>query len=476
MLLNLLLLIIFFDIMFFKIITLLFSFLICSTSYSNDEKITVGISADYPPFDMMINGKVDGFDADIANEIGKILNKKIIIKEIDFSNLIPSINSKVIDIAISNISATNERKKTVDFSIPYFKNEAVIIYNNKNEYKNINSITPNKVIGVQLGSVFEDFAKNNFPNNTVSSLNKLPILLEEFLLERIDYVIFDSIQAEFFIKKHPQYKMSLLENFNGDISIALEKKSHLTNDINNAIQELFNNGTIEKLKQKWLVDYSLNTEEISKNNMLIKNSIFIVSGISVTIFFAFSGSIFGFLIGLSLTFLSNINSKLKCIVNVYISLLRGTPIILQLSILYFIIPKIIGSNVSIYWAGIIGFSLNSAAYIFEHIKAGIKAIDKGQLDAATALGISNKTINKIIILPQAIRNITPSIINEFINLVKETSIISVFGVSDIMRRANIVASEQYDFLSSLLIAGACYYILITSLTIVLNIVEKKLGK
>jgi polar amino acid transport system permease protein len=160
----------------------------------------------------------------------------------------------------------------------------------------------------------------------------------------------------------------------------------------------------------------------------------------------------------------------------YISIIRGTPLILQLSIIYFVLPEIIGKKIPIFLAGLIGFSINSAAYIFEHIRAGINSIDEGQIIAARSMGINDKIITRKIIMPQALKNITPSIINEIINLIKETSIISIFGVADIMRRANIIAAEQYNYLSPLIMAGICYYSLISIMSYLLNFIERRLGK
>jgi polar amino acid transport system permease protein len=109
------------------------------------------------------------------------------------------------------------------------------------------------------------------------------------------------------------------------------------------------------------------------------------------------------------------------------------------------VPTIIGIKLSVFVAGVLAFSLNSGAYIAEHIRAGIEAIDKGQIEAGKALGVPQYYIMKDIILPQAIRKMLPSLINELVNMLKESAIISFLGEADLMRRAQVVAAEKFDY-------------------------------
>ena len=131
-------------------------------------------------------------------------------------------------------------------------------------------------------------------------------------------------------------------------------------------------------------------------------------------------------------------------------------------------------HISAFMAGVIVLSLNSSAYTAEIIRSGVAAIDKGQWEAARALHIPKYLIFKDIILPQAIRNILPVLVNEMIDMIRETALISIIGESDIMRRAQIVSSEQLSFFMPLLVAAASYYCLITILGILARKLEKGL--
>ncbi|MDR1255604.1 MAG: amino acid ABC transporter permease [Puniceicoccales bacterium] len=203
---------------------------------------------------------------------------------------------------------------------------------------------------------------------------------------------------------------------------------------------------------------------------------YILSGVGVTLSYAVIAVIFGFWSGTLLAVIKISNSCiLRSFGSFYTSIFRGTPLLLQLFIIYFAIPQILGIGISAFMAGIVAFSLNSAAYVSEIIRAGIGSVDRGQYEVAKVLGCSRLQIMGDIIFPQAIRNVLPSLVNETIDLLKESALVSIIGEADLLRRANIVASEHYLYLEPLLVAGACYYTLVMILGIFAKLIEKKLS-
>lgn len=196
----------------------------------------------------------------------------------------------------------------------------------------------------------------------------------------------------------------------------------------------------------------------------------IALGIPVTLQYAFSAVCFGFIIAVLLTVSRMSKYKLlKFGANIYISVFRGTPLIIQLYVIYFSFQL---SNV--FYAGVLVFSLNSGAYVAEIIKSGINSVDKWQIEAALALNIPYFYIMKDIVLPQALRKIIPSLVNEVINLLKESSIISVLGGMDLMGRAKILSQATYDFFTPMISVALCYYILVLILSFLAQLLEKKL--
>jgi His/Glu/Gln/Arg/opine family amino acid ABC transporter permease subunit len=202
---------------------------------------------------------------------------------------------------------------------------------------------------------------------------------------------------------------------------------------------------------------------------------YILGGIQVTLAYTFVSVCLGFLWGtlLALCKVSHIKA-LKWFAAFYTSIFRGTPLLLQLILVYHATPQLTGYTISIWEAGILTFTLNSGAYISEIIRSGINSIDKGQKEAALSLGVPYSLMMKDIILPQAIRNILPSLVNEAIDLLKESALISVLGGADILRRASIVASEKYLYFEPLIVAGCIYYVLVMILTFGAQRLEKRL--
>lgn len=202
---------------------------------------------------------------------------------------------------------------------------------------------------------------------------------------------------------------------------------------------------------------------------------FIIAGVGVTIKFTLTSLMCGLPLGILLALAKVSHQKLfRLPAQAYTSVFRGTPLLVQLFIVYFGIPPIIGYGFSAFEAGVITFSLNSAAYSSEIIRAGIQAIDRGQWDAARVLGLSHVTTLTTIILPQAIRNILPALVNEIVDLLKESALVSTIGEADLLRRSQIVASEKYLFFEPLLIAAVAYYIMVMFVSFFAKVLERKL--
>jgi His/Glu/Gln/Arg/opine family amino acid ABC transporter permease subunit len=199
---------------------------------------------------------------------------------------------------------------------------------------------------------------------------------------------------------------------------------------------------------------------------------FILEGIIVTLKYLILSVIFGFILGVCACLMRVSNScLLRRLATGYTSLFRGTPLLVQLMLVYYCTPQLTGYTISAFEAGVVAFSLNSGAYISEIIRAGIQAVDAGQFEAVASLGISYTDGMKDIILPQAFKNILPALINEMITLLKESSLISVIGEMDLLRRANMVAAEKYIFFEPLIFIALIYYILVLALSVLAQKVE-----
>lgn len=206
---------------------------------------------------------------------------------------------------------------------------------------------------------------------------------------------------------------------------------------------------------------------------------FIIEGLLNTILIAFFAVVIGIVIGVVIAFIRNHyeqNGKMKIasmIAKTYVDIIRGTPVILQLMIIYYVIFKSVDINILI--VGILAFGINSGAYVSEIVRAGINSIPKGQSEAGYALGLNYGQVMRYIILPQAIRNILPALGNEFITLLKETSVGAYIGIVELTKASDIIASRTYDYFFPLLIIAFLYLIMTLTLSKLVNKLERRLN-
>lgn len=201
----------------------------------------------------------------------------------------------------------------------------------------------------------------------------------------------------------------------------------------------------------------------------------IVSGIPIILALSALSALFGTAIGLGTVFLRKKGIVFEKIIAAYIDIIRGTPVYVQLIFFYFGIPSLFpGANIPAFLSASIIFSLNSGAYLSEIIRAGVENIDKGQIEAAKALGVSRKDIAKDIIIPLAFRNVLPAVVNEFIALTKETAVVGVIGLHDMMYYNNAVTSKFYSYFEPMLVVFIAYYLMNKVLSFAGKVIERKL--
>jgi len=212
-----------------------------------------------------------------------------------------------------------------------------------------------------------------------------------------------------------------------------------------------------------------------------------ITGAITTVKLAFFTVIFGVLIGVVLSLMRTSKNKLlKFLAATYIEIIRGTPLLVQLFIIYFSLPPLLESfcisvglpadtmEMSDFTYGVITLSINSAAYVAEIFRAGIQAVDKGQLEAARSLGMPQGMSMRLIVLPQAVRNILPALGNEFVVIIKESSLVMIIGIADLMYNANLIRGATYISLEPLLVVAAIYFSLTFPLSKLVGLVERKL--
>ncbi|HHB6427304.1 TPA: ABC transporter permease subunit [Staphylococcus aureus] len=441
-------------------------------------ELRVGLSADYAPmeFEHTVNGKTEyaGVDIDLAKKIAKDNNLKLKIVNMSFDSLLGALKTGKIDIIISGMTSTPERKKQVDFSDSYMmtKNIMLVKKDKVNEYKDIKDFN-NKKVGAQKGTEQEKIAQTEIENVSITSLSRLPDVILALKSGKVEGAVVEKPVAEAYLKQNPKLGISNVK-FNEeekDTVIAVPKDSpKLLSQINKTIKEVKDKGLIDK--------YMTNAANAMNDDsgFISKYGSFFLKGIKITILISLIGVALGSILGAFVALMKL--SKIKIIswiASIYIEILRGTPMLVQVFIVFFGITAALGLDISALVCGTIALVINSSAYIAEIIRAGINAVDKGQMEAARSLGLNYRQTMKSVIMPQAIKNILPALGNEFVTLIKESSIVSTIGVGEIMFNAQVVQGISFDPFTPLIVAAALYFVLTFVLTRIMNMIEGRLN-
>lgn len=208
----------------------------------------------------------------------------------------------------------------------------------------------------------------------------------------------------------------------------------------------------------------------------------VVQGLQNTLLIAVTGLIIGIIIGTLIATVrvlpkyKRLPRVLNAICSVYVGLFRGTPMVVQLLVFYYVLLPIIGVHITGVQVAMVVFGLNSGAYISEIMRSGIQSVDSGQLEAGRAVGLSFGVTMVKIVIPQAVKNILPTLGNEFISLIKETSVVSFVGAADLYVAFSYIGSNSYEFMVPYLVMAMIYIVLVLIISLLIKLLERSLNR
>lgn len=467
-----------------KIIMLILCLFLLTACSNNKEKLVLATEAGFAPYEYYDNGEIVGVDIDIAKEIAMSLDMELEIKDVYFDSIINEVKTGKSDLGVAGISYTEERAKEVDFSIDYMVSKQILIVKKNSMITSPNDLF-NQKIAVQLGSVADSYITENLPNVVIVREKKFLSAIQDLLDDKVDCVVMDEVPAKELINESLLILPEALVIDHYGI-IVNKGNTELLNQINEVITNLKESGKIDEFM---LVHEGIKEKEIDLGNSILNKFYysviydarykFILEGLKNTLLIALGAVTIGIIIGTILAITRNINDstgKLKILATLakaYVNIIRGTPSTLQLMIIYYVIFK--STSVNIVLVGIIAFGINSSAYVAEIIRAGINSVPKGQKEAGYALGLHYKDIMKSIVIPSAIKNILPALGNEFITLIKETSIGAYIGIVELTKASDIIASRTYDYFFPLIIIAIIYLCITFFLTKTFDRIERKMN-
>ncbi|MGN0496263.1 MAG: amino acid ABC transporter permease [Lachnospiraceae bacterium] len=208
----------------------------------------------------------------------------------------------------------------------------------------------------------------------------------------------------------------------------------------------------------------------------------VLTGLKNTLTIAILGLIIGIVIGTLIATVRVIPKYkrlpriLDAICRFYVAMFRGTPMVVQLLVFYYVLLPIIGVHMTGVQVSVWVFGLNSGAYISEMMRSGILSVDPGQMEGGRAMGLSFSTTMRMIVIPQAVKNILPTLGNEFISLIKETSVVSFVGATDLYVAFNYIGTNSYEFMIPYLVMALIYIVLVLIISLGIKLMERSLRK
>ena len=479
-------------------------FTACSSSKNTDNsgKFTVGFDAEFPPYGYKDdNGEYVGFDLDLAQAVCDKNGWTLVKQPIDWDSKDMELNSGTIDCIWNGFTMTG-REKDYTWSSAYIDNSQVVIVKSDAQINNLSDLA-GKVVAVQSDSsalaafTGEDASESNIQlAKSFSSLQQVGDYNSAFMnLESgsVDAICMDIGVAGYELKARGNSFRMLSEHVSSEeYGIGFKKgNTKLRDQVQETLNEMLADGTFMDIAKKWNVDESVCLGQEGKDSVMKAEGASDGSGsqngftdilgqlstgmISTLGIFVLT-LIFSLPLGLLLTFIRMSKLKvLQWIAKIYISIMRGTPLMLQLLVVFFGPYYLFGVSLSYsyrFYAVIIGFSLNYAAYFAEIYRAGIEGVPKGQYEAADVLGYSKAQTFIKIIFPQMVKAVLPPVTNEVITLVKDTSLAFALAYTEMFTLAKQVAATQASIMP-LFVAGL-FYIFNFIVAYIMERLEKKM--
>jgi His/Glu/Gln/Arg/opine family amino acid ABC transporter permease subunit len=441
-------------------------------------RLRVGIDATYPPFGIAEGGDFSGFDVDIARAIARELRVEAELVNASFDGVFPALQNGSFDVVISAVTITPERSATMLFSDPYIAAGQQIVVRGDSTIGGPDELA-GRTVGVQINTTAQ-FSMEKRQGVNIAKYNTIDLALLDLQNGRIDAVASDGPVLRYMVRmSFPGLKTVGAEYTDEQFGVVLARGSDdLRRAVNAALWRLQDSGEYARIHAKWFGESNAREAQPAvvrafDAGIIAQTWTFFVRGVWLTAVMAASSLVLGLPLGLCLA-LARVQSNrlVSSPAAVYVEVMRGTPLLVQILFVYFVLPGV-GVNLPAYTSGILALTLNAAAYISEVIRAGILSIDAGQMEAARALGMSYGQAMRRIILPQTFRRVVPPLTNEGIALLKDSSLVSVIGLTELARTGQELASRYAAPLTIWPLVALLYLVLTFPLTRMAEYLERR---
>jgi cystine transport system permease protein len=449
--------------------------------------LRVGTEGVYSPFSYHdpATGELVGYDVDVAKAVADKLGVRVEFVETPWDSMFAALEANRFDVVANEVTINDERKAKYDLSEPYSVGEGVIVTRaDDNSIKSLADLK-GKVAAENATSNWSEIARK--AGARVEAVEGFTQAIKLLNQGRVDVVVNDSIAVYAYLAETDDKTVKIAGNVGekSEQGFAARKNSGLLPDLNKALDELRNDGTLAEISQKYLKTNASGAPAASGAQaaprstwQLILDSLgpLAKAAITKTIPLTIISFVIGLVIALvvALARLSS-NVVVSNIARFYISVIRGTPLLVQLFIVFFALPEL-GIRIDPFPAAVIAFSLNVGGYAAEIIRGAIQSIPKGQWEAAETIGLDYVDSLRRIILPQATRVAVPPLSNTLISLVKDTSLASTILVTELLRQAQIIAAPTFEFFALYGTAAVYYWVICLVLSFGQSRLERRLER
>jgi len=430
--------------------------------------------------------KIIGFEVDIAEALGKRLGMDPHFVQQQWDGLVPGLQRGEYEAVIAGLEITQERLEKISFSSPYYYSTLSMTVRLDETRIRTPENLPTHTVGTLKASLAERYLHEIGVTDVKTYDNQAHPYID-LILGRLDAVVMDTPIALYYAYGQQFLNMEL-PSTKFPIAIGLRKDdTALLASVNDALAKMRTDGTLKDIYQRWnlynssTADYfgdrspasnanpdkyreylaAVQTERTFGDQLRQYLSFvpLLFRGALVTLEISIASMALAVLLGLMLAIVRVFGNRLLAWPAVaFIEVIRGTPLLIQLFIIFYGLPSL-GIRLTPFWAAVIGLGLNYAAYEAENYRAGIQAVPRGQLDAALALGLTRTQTIRKIVLPQAVRLVIPPVTNDFIALLKDSSLVSVITMVELTKVYGQLASTYYDYIGLGILAALIYFLM-----------------
>ncbi|WP_130866546.1 amino acid ABC transporter substrate-binding protein/permease [Acidipropionibacterium timonense] len=446
------------------------------------KTFVIATDTTFAPFEYRdSSGNMTGIDMDLLREIAKREGFTVQIKSIGFDAALQAVQSRQADGVIAGMSITDARKQIFDFSAPYFDSGVQMAVKSDSTIKSYADLK-GKTVVAKTGAEGLSFAQSIAGKYgfTVKALDKADTMYSEVQTGNAAAVFDDYPVLAYGIAQGNGLKVVTPKEQGASYGFAVLKGQNaaLLSAFNAGLAAMKSDGSYQATLDKYLK--APDTQSTAKQSfwgLLVESFPALMKGLAMTLAATALSLFFASVLGIAFGFCKVSGVRiLQILAAIYVDIFRGTPILVQAFFFYFGLPAATGVKMGVFTAGVLTLSLNAGAYMTEIVRGGIRSVDPGQMEASRSLGLTWLQSMRRVIVPQAIKIATPSVINQFVISLKDTSLLAVLGFAELTYQGQQIIARNFKSFQIWLMVGAIYFIVIFALTKLSNSIDRRFNK